>query len=820
MNNLPVTPYILTDSRSLTEPAKTMFVALVTPSGDGHDYVNELFDKGVRHFVVSRDIVNEKAMTDAGAEFIHTPDTMELLQRLAADARDSFSGQVVAITGSRGKTIVKEWLGEILGDEAARSPRSFNSQVGVPLSLIAAQREKSFGFFEAGVSEPGEMQRLENMLRPHIAVVTNITSEHDSGFTTHKEKIDEKLRIARRAEFIVYCADDKDIAAGVMDLRNRENSSLKEITWSTKNIPADVKLNSIDRNGRSTLLDITVGSDDRRRVETTLSSEADINNLITVIATLYALQGKKMHSHAWEKLAETPEHIDTRLTVLEGVNNCKVIADRFTRDALSLRPALDFVRRTARPGQPLTAILPCDPLPDGRSGYINTDEIIHLLNEYGVRRLIITGLGKKRISDTENMRVEQFDSFASLMSAVGDMGFSDETIYINSAGPASQSIAMLLGKLEARQHETVLEVNLDAIVRNYNYFRSHLSPSTGLICMLKADGYGAGATELAHTLELQGVEAVAVAVADEGQHLREHGVKCRVIVLNPRSHDLEGIIRMNLEPTVYDLNFLDEIAAAAVAARRKASIHIKLETGMRRLGFVESDLETLAEKLRSIPSGNVEVESVFSHLATADCIGMEDYSDQQIELFTRMCDRLAASLPDRPFKRHILNTAGILRFPEKQMDCVRLGIGLYGIPTLPREIEDGLTPVSALYTTVISVKRWPAGATVGYGRRGVLSRDSVIATLPIGYADGIDRHFGNGAAGMMVRGVLCPTVGNICMDICMIDVTDCPGCASGDRVEIFGPNVPVEKLSDTLGTIPYEILTSVSQRVKRVYFRE
>ena len=816
MKQSETTQHILTDSRSLTDPAGTTFIALVTPSGDGHDFVRELFDKGVRRFIVSRNIEGEDTMTAAGASFMHTPDTLEYLHRLGAEARDSLNGKVIAVTGSRGKTIVKEWLSMTAPVSTTKNPRSFNSQIGVPLSVISAATHHicTCHIFEAGVSEPGEMDRLEAIIRPHLAVITNITEEHDSGFADHKEKIAEKLRIARRAEKIVYCADDDDIAAGVEALRKECNPGISAISWTKTGKAADVTLTGVTRDSDCTILDITIGSNDNRRVFTTISSDADIDNLLTTLTTLYALQSDNIHNTHWEKIAAAPEHIDTRLTVLEGINNCKVIVDRFTRDALSLRPALDFVRRTARTGQPLTAILPCD-----YGGYSDLDETLSLISEYGVKRLIITGLGYSA-PRLKNVAVECYDTFSDLVAAAGDLSFADETIYINSSGPAADSIKTLLGKLEARQHETVLEVNLDAIVRNYNFFRSHLNPPTGLICMLKADGYGAGAVEIAHTLELQGAEAVAVAVADEGQQLREHGVKCRVIVLNPRTHDLEGMIKMNLEPVVYDLRFLDEIAAAAASARSKAAVHIKLETGMRRLGFVEENMPALIAKLRGIPADLVEVKSAFSHLATADCLDMDDYTVGQIATFTRMCDTLAAGLPDRHFHRHILNTAGILRFPQAQMDSCRLGIGLYGIPTLPGGIEDGLTPVSALYTTVISVKHWPAGSTVGYSRRGVLHRDSVIATLPIGYADGIDRHFGNGAASMMVRGVMCPTVGNICMDLCMIDVTDCPGCVPGDRVEIFGPNVPVEKLSDTLGTIPYEILTSVSRRVKRVYFRE
>ncbi|MDE6542895.1 MAG: alanine racemase [Muribaculaceae bacterium] len=806
------TTIILTDSRALTRPAQTTFIALVTPSGDGHDFVRDLFDKGVRQFIVSRPVDGEDDMKAAGARFIHTSDTTEYLQQLGAEARDLFDGHLVAVTGSRGKTIVKEWLAALLGNGTARSPRSFNSQIGVPLALIEAERNAAYGIFEAGVSETGDMARLEKILRPDTVIITNITDEHDSGFIDREEKTCEKLRLARKAKTIVYCADDSLIAKNITRIKNPR---LRGVTWSSKGNNADVILHSVELTDSLTALDISIGTDRRTIYTRTLSSDADIKNLVTALTALYALKGDSIHSMPWDTMAASLRHIKNRLTVLEGVNNCKVIADRFTRDAPSLRPALDFVRRTARTGQPLTAILNCD-----EGGYSDLASTFGLLQEYGVRRVIVTGLGDTLLPDTTGMTVERFDTFSSLLAAIGGMRFSDETIYINSSGLTPEAMTLLLGKLEARQHETVLEVNLDAIVRNYNYFRSHLHPGTGIICMLKADGYGAGATEIAHTLEQQGVEAVAVAVADEGQQLREHGVKCRIMVLNPRGHDLDGMLRMNLEPVVYDLRFLDEIAAAAANARRKAVVHIKLETGMRRLGFTEDSLPSLISRLREIPAELIEVRSVFSHLATADCLDMDDYTRAQIATFRRMCDTLAAGVPDRHFRRHILNTAGILRFPEAQMDSCRLGIGLYGIPTLPQGIEDGLTPVSALYTTVISVKRWPAGATVGYGRKGVLTRDSVIATLPIGYADGIDRHFGNGAASMMVRGVLCPTVGNICMDLCMIDVTDCPGCIPGDRVEIFGPEVPVEKLSDTLGTIPYEILTSVSRRVKRVYFRE
>lgn len=730
---------VLTDSRSLREPEKTVFFALRTANNDGHKYIPELAAKGVGLFVV------EQIPESIGSEFIKVGDTLEALQQTAASFRsEELRGRVVAVAGSRGKTIVKEWIAEALGAKGcvSRSPRSWNSQIGVPSAMLGLDAGSDFAVVEAGISRIGEMERLQEIIRPEIAVYTgceDVTEVEE--FDSMVCKCAEMLALAREARAIVYPAEmqeavDANVPAGVMKV--------------AVEIPPSADWMERDR---------LIAREALRLLSAELPDE--------IVRPLY-----------------------TRLDASDGVNNCTVITDRFTCDYFSLASALDFTLRRKPADRKLTVIL--DRLRD-------RDEL-PVIPE--ADRVIYIGNG--------GMTAEEFRSRVS----VGD--FSNELIL--AKGEEGGVVATFAEQLQARHHETVLEVNLDAIVHNFNHFRALLNPGTGIVAMVKASGYGAGAYELAKTLQSQGAAYLAVAVVDEGEELRRAGITMPIMALNPKVTNYDSLFSNRLEPEVFSFEMLDEIIREGEKRGvRSYPIHIKFDTGMHRLGFLEDDIDRLCEQLRATKV--VTVASVFSHLATADCLDMDDYTLEQLNLFTRVCEEMKSGL-GYGFKRHVLNSAGIARFPKWQFEMVRLGISLYGVDTIGVPETRGLRTVSTLRSIIISIKDWPAGTSIGYGRRTILERRSKVATVPVGYADGLDRHLGNKAGKVWINGTLCPILGNICMDACMIDVTDAEGVGVGSSVEFFGENLPVSAVSDQLGTIPYEILTSVSPRVKRVYYRE
>jgi alanine racemase len=747
---------LMIDSRAVTKPSTTAFIALRSPNNDGHRYIPQLIEAGVSCFIV--DNVDERYAARTDLRFIVVDDTLAALQRLGAACRRQFHGSVIAITGSRGKTMLKEMLYQALHrvTKVSRSPRSYNSRIGVPLSLWQLDNDADVAIIEAGISRRGEMDSLSSIIDPQIGVLTNITEEHADGFDSRDEKIAEKIKLFANCDIIVYAADDADV--------------VKAIT----NVYPDKKL---------------------------IKTKPDYRHL--AIATLGALGYDR--DKASTLLANTVA-VKTRLNVIEGVNNCKLIFDEFTTDMLSLTGALDFMNRRVPEGLHRTLILATD-------SFIDDDNRLQdAVKAYGLDRIILVG---KKSLDIKAPIVQRFATIDQLTKQLTANEFSNEVILLK--GAPSDGLNTVYSMLEAKQHETVLEVNLDAIISNFNMFRSKVKPTTGVICMLKAHGYGAGSIELARTLQAQGAAYIAVAVVDEGIELRQAGITMPIMVLNPRAQNHKMMFDYRLEPEIYSFAMLDEVIENA---RRYGvsdfPIHIKLETGMRRLGFVEEDMQQLGQRLNA--TNLVKASTLFSHLACADDPAQDDYTRSQFDSFARSCDALDAQLSYKP-RRHILNSTGILRFPQMQYDFVRLGIGLYGVPTLFDGSEAGLRNVSTLSSVVISIKHWKAGDTVGYNRRGLLDHDATIATIPIGYADGLDRHLGYGNASLIINGHKCPTVGSICMDICMVDVTGID-CNVGDRVEIFGETVTPVQLAETLGTIPYEILTSISPRVKRVYYRE
>ena len=819
--SLPIS-HLLTDSRSLTYPESTLFFALSTDSGDGHRYIDDLYRRGGRAFVTSRDPDGSYPE----ASFIIVSDTLKALQRLGAASRSAHSDMpVIAITGSRGKTTVKEMLFQLLGTDMAiaRSPRSFNSRIGVPLSLWEIGQSDDMAVIEAGISVKGEMDALAEMIRPTIGIMTCISDEHCSGFMSPEHKAAEKLKLFTSAEILISPADDAAISSALKgDFSKNFRGTLH--TWSRKNNgEAWLKVTDETLNPvlRSTTLTYSAPDRDEATVTIPFTERCDIDNAITCLALMVEL-GYESHEIA-ERMASLST-VGTRLDVMEGIGDSLLILDSFTSDLQSLPTALDFMSRRKISGRQTSVIL-SDLVRDARPVSLSAfyAEVADLLRRKEIDRVIGIGseiTASKAAFASWGDNASFYPTTDAFIAATKPSDFHSQLILVK--GASSYGFEHVADHLEARQHETVLEVNLDAVIDNYNWFRSKLKPSTGIICMVKASGYGAGSFEIAKTLQTSGAAYVAVAVCDEGVALRNAGITMPIMVMNPKIANYRTMFAHRLEPEVYSFELLTDILdAARRCGEHNFPIHIKIDTGMHRLGFGLEDIERIAAMLHAPENiGLLRPSSVFSHLAVADCPAEDSYTYGQFDYFEKASGRLRELFPEFPIRRHILNSTGIVRFPEHQYDMVRLGIGLYGVETIDDGSQDGLRPVSALYTSVIAVHEWPEGTTIGYGRYGKCTRPSRIATIPVGYADGVDRHFGRGAMSVWIRGYRCPTIGNICMDACMIDVTDLPDCRPGDRVEIFGPHIPAAELAGILGTIPYEILTSVSERVKRIYYRE
>ncbi len=807
---------LLTDSRSLSTPETTLFFAIHTSSNDGHRYIADLYERGVRAFVTDHWDPKWRHMD---ADFLVAPGgAVNALQQLAASHRRSFSnGTVIGITGSKGKTTLKEWMYRILSPhcKVVRSPRSYNSQTGVPLSLWLIDHENDVALIEAGISRPEEMKRLSDIISPDIALITNVIDDQSDAFGTTVEKCNEKLKLLEGAGNVVWCADHEMINEAMgrrlmphqsvwsWSLCGREDAILK-FSAEPGSVSGQTKLTIRDHTGISAIALLP------------FADTQSIENACHAAALMIAL------GYAPFLIAFELEHlrvVNTRTDVVEGVNNTLIIRDRYPADINNLGPAINFMMRRTPDKNNTTMIL-------GRldSSYLDAPAFAARISQsIGSRHVAQILTVADNASWLESLpasgtRVFVYDDSDQMTKALQshNVDIAGHTVLVKGTDSWLDAVAEML---QARRHETVLEVNLDALVSNYNFYRSRLdNQRTGIVCMVKASGYGAGSYELARTLQSQGAAYLAVAVLDEGVDLRRAGISMPIMVLNPRVVNYDQLFAYKLEPEIFSFEELDAIVTNARRHGIKHyPVHIKLDTGMHRLGFIGEEIDELVNRLLSCDE--VEPVSVFSHLAAADDPTMDDYTMEQFRKFDSWSGKFRSHWPE--IKRHVLNSTGITRFPDHQYEMVRLGICLYGVATMDDGSQAGLRPVSSLRTSIIAIRQWPEGTTVGYNRRGVCKRPSIVATIPIGYADGINRHLGCGGMSVSVGGFLCPTIGNICMDACMIDITDCAGSVHvGDSVEIFGPNVPVETLSSALGTIPYEILTSVSTRVKRVYYRE
>lgn len=799
--------WILTDSRSLCFPEETLFFAIRSGRNDGHKYIADLYRRGVRNFVVE-ELPQNWNEEYPEANFLKVPFALEALQRLAERHRDEFNIPVVGITGSNGKTVVKEWLYQLLSPSMAvtRSPRSYNSQIGVPLSVWLLNEQSEVGVFEAGISQPGEMDALRDIIQPTVGVLTNLGAAHQENFKSMEDKCHEKLKLFHDSKAIVYPYDDEIVRKCVESYEYKG----EQIAWSMKDSSVKMFVKSVDKKDTQTTISYVFNG---KEASYTLPfiDEASIANSITCAAVALHL-GLTTDEIAQRMPAIEP--VAMRLEVKQGQHGCTLINDSYNSDVNSLDIALDFMnRRPDHEGRRRTLIL-SDIYQSGEDGATLYKEVSDLAVKRGVEKFIGIGPEISRYADEIQIKEKYFFNDCNAFIESNVFGsLRNEVILLK--GSRKFSFDKLTELLEQKVHETILEVNLNAVVKNLNYYRSFMKPTTKLVCMVKADAYGAGAVEVAKTLQDHRVDYLAVAVADEGVTLRKNGITCNIMIMNPEMTSFKTMFDYKLEPEVYSFRLLDALVKAAQKEGITGyPVHIKLDTGMHRLGFdPRCDMDELISRLKH--QNAIIPRSVFSHFVGSDSDDFDNFSAMQFKLFDEGSKKLQSAFSHK-ILRHMDNSAGIEHFPERQMDMCRLGLGLYGIDSRDNSI---LNTVSTLKSTILQIHRVPKEETVGYSRKGVLTRDSVIGAIPIGYADGLNRRLGCGHCYCLVNGQKAPYVGNICMDVAMIDLTGID-CKEGDTVEIFGEHLPVTVLSDVLGTIPYEVLTSISNRVKRIYYQD
>ena len=800
--------WILTDSRSLCFPEETLFFAIRTQRNDGHNYISELYRRGVRNYVVEQ--VPTTAGTDfAEANFLKVTSTLAALQRLAERHRDEFDIPVVGITGSNGKTMVKEWLYQLLSPQfvVTRSPRSYNSQIGVPLSVWLLDRQTQVALFEAGISQTGEMQALRDIIQPTIGVLTSMGQAHQENFRTMDEKCQEKLLLFHDAKVIAYNSDDNVISRCI----RKSGYKGKKLAWSKEDPQAALYINKVVTKDATTTIHYTYQQTQEGTYHMPFIDEASVECSLAcaVIALHIGIDAETLDIRMSQL-----EPVAMRLEVKEGQHGCTIINDSYNSDVSSLDIALDFMsRRPDHNGRKRTLII-SDIQQSGQQPEQLYHTVSDLAQKRGVEKFI--GIGptlKKNATAISIADKHFFDDVDEFVASDVFTSLSDEVILIK--GARQFGFDHITELLEQKVHETILEVNLNAVVANLNHYRSFMHPNTKIICMVKADAYGAGAVEVAKTLQDHRVDYLAVAVADEGVTLRKNGITSNIMIMNPEMTAFKTMFDYELEPEVYSFRLLDAlIKAAEKEGITSYPVHIKLDTGMHRLGFDPvKDIDEVINRLRH--QNAIIPRSVFSHFVGSDSDDFDNFSARQYSLFDEASGKLQSAF-DHKILRHICNSAGIEHFPERQLDACRLGLGLYGIDSRDNHI---LNTVSTLKTTILQLRHVAKEDTVGYSRKGILQRDSTIAAIPIGYADGLNRHLGKGRCYCLVNGQKAPYVGNICMDVAMIDVTDIP-CKEGDMVEIFGEHLPVTVLSDILDTIPYEVLTGISNRVKKVYFQD
>ncbi|SHL79291.1 UDP-N-acetylmuramoyl-tripeptide--D-alanyl-D-alanine ligase [Chitinophaga jiangningensis] len=803
--------HLLLDSRKLIFPETSVFIPLVSARRNAHQYIDELYKKGVSNFIISEPVPLEKYPK---ANIILVKDTLNALHTLVAWHRQQFNIPVIGITGSNGKTIVKEWLFQLLEKDynIVRSPKSYNSQIGVPLSVWQMQPEHQLAIFEAGISQPGEMVNLEKIIRPTIGIFTNIGEAHSEGFLNIRQKINEKLVLFMKSDVLIYSKDYLALNECVLSYHNQLEEGPELFSWSRKT-DADLRITSTDKHDHHTSIE-ALYKGEHLQIRIPFTDEGSVENAIHCWALMLYL-GKEQE--VIQQRMDLLSNIAMRLELKQGINNCSVINDAYNLDLGSLTIALDFLQQQQQ--HQIRTVILSDILQSGKSDATLYEEVADLLRQNSINKLIAIGKNisreKKIFQQVEGLKSWFYNTTDEFIQQFNGDDFQYETILVKGARVFEfERIGKLL---EQKAHQTILEINLSAISHNVKYYQSLLKPNTKVMAMVKAFSYGSGSFEIANLLQFHGIDYLAVAYADEGVELRRSGITMPIMVMNPEPASFDSILHWNLEPEIYSMGTLMQFQEEVIAAgKTEFPVHIKLDTGMHRLGFVKKDIPELINVLTA--TSTFKVQSVFSHLAASEDPAQDAFTQQQGRLFYEMSHELQKALGYFVI-RHISNSAAITRHPELQLDMVRLGIGMYGIDSA-MDIQDQLRNVSTLKTTIAQLKELEPGETVGYGRRWEATKPSVTATVRIGYADGYSRKMGNSNGKMLIRGKLAPVIGVVAMDMCMLDVTHIPDAAEGDEVIVFGQDLPVQELAKWAETIPYEILTGISQRVKRVYFQE
>ena len=791
------------DSRRIIQPSSSLFFALKTAHNDGHKYLLSAYKKGVRNFIVSDRPANELA----NVNIILVEDTLAALQELASFHRGHFSFPVIGITGSNGKTIVKEWLNHLLEKDhnIVRSPKSFNSQIGVPLSVWQMNELQTLGIFEAGISSPAEMEQLERIIRPTIGVLTNIGEAHSEGFLDNTHKLAEKLLLFRNCPVLI--ARNKDVG-GKKELIEK---GTKLFTWGSAESNTFI-INSIEKQNEKTQVTLTYQSS-TNTIGIPFIDDASIENAITCCCVMLLLDYKA--DIIKERVARL-HPIDMRLQLKHSFNDCLVINDSYSADVTSLKIALDFLKQQSSGLQ--RSVILSEFVESGKPNEKLYSEISGLLNNYEIKKVI--GIGERIIEQVQkNLSPSiNFYGYASAEDFINEFRSSQffrEVILIKGARKFEfERIAKLF---EKKLHQTVLEIDLNALAHNLKAYQKLLPPSTKIMAMVKAFSYGSGGPEIASVLQFHNVDYLGVAYADEGVELVKAGINLPIMVMNAEESSFQSIVDYNLQPVIYSFDLLHKFEAYLNDQGIKSfPVHLEIETGMNRLGFSLSQIQEMAKHIAS--SSSFQIQSVFSHLAASEDPAQDDFTRTQAEIFGKSIQIIQQYI-GYPFLKHISNSAAIVRHSHLHMDMVRLGIGLYGIEADNDNLLE-LMPVATLRSTIAQLKHLKKGETVSYNRRGTVNRDSTIATVRIGYADGYSRQFGNGVGKMLVQNELVPVIGTVCMDMTMIDVTGVPDVKEGDDIILFGPRLPVQNVAKWINTIPYEIMTSISQRVKRIYFHE
>lgn len=795
--------YLSIDSRSAVND-QTLFIAIKGVRNNGHDYIPEVYERGCRSFLVTEKV---DASRFPGATFLLVEDTVLALQQLATSNRKQFKYPIIGVTGSNGKTIVKEWLSFLLGDSFSicKNPKSYNSQVGVPLSVWQLTDKHNLGIFEAGISQPGEMEKIRAIINPDIAILTNIGQAHDENFTGNEQKIYEKISIFQNAKSILYC-NDHPIADNI--IKNTIAPTVKRYTWSRRN-NSTLLITRTEQTKSETIIEGLVNNE-RQRITIPFKDSASIENAITCWLTLIALdKSDELHRNKFLFL----QSVEMRLELKQGINNCTIINDSYNSDLGSLSIAIDYLNQQHRNSK--KTIILSDILQSGKQKEQLYKEVAHMLSNKGVQRII--GVGEEISSQAEafnNIEMVFFKNTQAFISSFRNLDFYNESILLKAA--RSFEFEKINSLLQNKSHDTQLVINLNNLISNVNHYRGLLNEGTKIMAMVKAQSYGSGSFEIASLLQYHRVNYLAVAYADEGVELRKAGITLPIMVMSPEKESFDSMLVYQLEPEIYSFNVLKQFAkAAAEFGSKETRIHLKIDTGMHRLGFLPNEINLMLTELKALPY--LRVASVFSHLSASDNPQFDTFTQAQIDLFKSSCEKIEKEL-EYKFIKHICNSGAISRFKQAHFDMVRLGIGMYGIGVDEAE-EKKLLPVCTLKTCISQIKTIYPGETVSYNRSGAITRETRIAIIPIGYADGFNRKLSNGNGCVWIQGKQAKVIGSVCMDMCMVDVTDIDAY-EGEEVIVFDDINKIKEMASAIGTISYEVLTSISTRVKKVYTQE